>query len=34
MDLYIFREGLMMIPRESKHVTQGQLIYYIKRMLC
>jgi len=24
MDLYIFREDLMMIPRESKHVAQGQ----------
>jgi len=24
MDLYIFREGLIMIPRKSKHVAQGQ----------
>jgi len=24
MDLYIFREGLMMIPSEPKHLAQGQ----------
>jgi len=26
MDLYFFTEGLMMIPRESKHVVQGIII--------